>query len=44
MNWAADTGRLLAELTAQLTRAKISRNQSQQSRILDVTSDIGDPR
>ena len=27
MNWAAGTGRVLAELTTQLTRAKISRNQ-----------------
>jgi menaquinone-9 beta-reductase len=33
MNWAAGTGRVLAEFTTQLARAKLTRNQRQDSRI-----------
>lgn len=44
MDWAADTGRLLAEFTTQLTWATMSRNQRQQHRILNATVGIRDRR
>ena len=44
MEWAAGTGRLLAEFTTQLTRAKISRNHRPHTGILDAAVDISDPR
>jgi hypothetical protein len=34
MIWAAGTGRVLAEFGTQLARAKISRNQRQDNRII----------
>jgi menaquinone-9 beta-reductase len=44
MNWAAGTGRALAEFTTQLARAKITRNQRQQHCILDDAVGIREPQ
>jgi menaquinone-9 beta-reductase len=39
-DWAAGTGRALAEFTAQLTRARIARSLRRQDRVMDVGAGI----
>ena len=43
VSWAAGTGRVLAEFTTQLIRAKLTRNQRQRSPLPDATRAIRDP-
>jgi geranylgeranyl reductase family protein len=40
IDWAAGTGRALAEFAAQLTRAKITRSPRRSDRVVDVTAGI----